>query len=146
MGSLNEVIQDKTKRRAVVDDCVRMLDAEVKDKRGVSGLAVKAAFKAVKSVNPGMIPMSIDALMDEFSVQIDPFWVTCQDKGEDPRAFFTRNNTSIANALLKVTDDRAAKSTQRVLKKAYSKLRGQAVNHISVAMPRLADLVSRHAS
>ena len=67
-------------------------------------------------------------------------------RGEAPRAFFSRNDTAIANALLKVTDDRATASTQRVLKGAYSKLRGQAVIHISAAMPRLADLVARHAS
>ena len=146
MGSLSAVIEDDTRRRSVIDDCVRLLDAEVGSKRGISGLAVKAAFKAVKGVRPGMIPMSIDALIDDFSGQIDPFWAQCQESSEAPRAFFSRNDTVIANALLKVTDDRAAASTQRVLKGAYSRLRGQAVTHISAAMPRLADLVARHAS
>jgi hypothetical protein len=146
VGSLTNAIADDSKRRTVVDDCVRLLDAEVAEKRGVSGLAVKAAFKAVKSVRPGMIPMSIDALLDEFSVQIDPFWAQCQANGDVPRTFFTRNSSAIANALLMVTDDRAKASQQRILKKAYSKLRGQALAHISAAMPRLADLVARHAS
>ncbi len=146
MGSLTDVITDPTRRRAVIDDCVRLLDAEVADKRGVSGLAVKAAFKGVKGVRPGMIPMSIDALIDEFSQHIDPFWAQCQEAGAVPREFFSRNKDSIANALLQVTDKRAQSSQQRVLKKAYSKLRGQAVVHIGAAMPRLAQLVARHAS
>ena len=146
MGSLAEAIQEDAKRRAVIDDCTRLLDAEVADKRGISGLAVKAAFKAVKGVRPAMIPMSIDALIDEFAVQIDPFWADCQSGGTPPRSFFQQNGNAIANALLKVTDDRAQRSTQRVLKGAYGRLRGQAIHHISEAMPRLADLVSRHAN
>ena len=52
MGSLADVIQDDSKRRAVIDDCVRLLDAEVSDKRGLRGMAVKTAFKAVKGVQP----------------------------------------------------------------------------------------------
>ena len=60
--------------------------------------SVKAAFKAVKGVRPGMIPMSIDALINEFSGQIDPFWAQCQESSEAPRAFFSRNDTVIANA------------------------------------------------
>jgi len=146
MGSLADVVVDDTKRRAVVDDCARLIDAEVADKRGIKGLAVKAAFKAVKGVRPGMIPMSVDALLDDFATQIDPFWDACQSQSSAPRSYFQQNGNTIANALLKITDDRAQKSTQRVLKGAYSKLRGQAVTHITQAMPRLADLVARHAS
>jgi hypothetical protein len=145
MGSLAEVVTDDGRRRAVVDDCARLLDAEVSDKRGIKGMAVKAAFKAVKGVRPGMIPMSVDALLDDFATQIDPFWDACQSSGTAPRSYFQQNGNTIANALLKITDDRAQKSTQRVLKGAYSKLRGQAVTHITQAMPRLADLVARHA-
>ncbi len=146
MGSLADVIQDDSKRRAVIDDCVRLLDAEVSDKRGLRGMAVKTAFKAVKGVRPGMIPMSIDALIDEFAVQIDPYWADCQSGGTPPRGYFQANANAIANSLLSVTDQRAQRSTQRVLKSAYGKLRGQAITHISQAMPRLADLVVRHAS
>jgi hypothetical protein len=146
MGSLAEVVTDDAKRRAVVDDCTRMLDAEVGDKRGLKGVAIKAAFRAVKGVRPGMIPMSIDALLDEFATQIDPYWAECQQSGTAPRSYFQSNGSAIANSLLKITDDRAKRSSQRVLKGAYSKLRGQAMTHITVAMPRLADLVARHAS
>ena len=146
MGALAEVIKEDSKRRAVVDDCARLLDAEVADKRGLKGMAVKAAFKAVKGVKPGMIPMSVDALLDDFATQIDPFWSECQTSGKPARDFFQQNGSAIANALLKITDERAERSTQRVLKGAYSKLRGQAIANITQAMPRLGELVARHAS
>lgn len=146
MGSLSATIADSTKRSAVLDDCVRLIDAEVADKRGLTGMAVKGAFKSVKSLKPGMIRHSMDALLDDFSGQVDPFWADCQDKGEQPRAYFTRNKTAVANALLKITDDRAAKSKHKVLVRAYKTLRGKAIDHIGAAMPRFADLLQRHAS
>jgi hypothetical protein len=146
MGSLSEVIQDPARRKKVVDDCVALIDAEVGDKGGLSGMAIKAAFATVKGVKPGIIPMSMDHLLDDFSKQVDPFWAECQQKGEQPRAFFARRKSDIANALLKITDDRAKKSSHTTLVKAYNGLRDKAVEHIGTAMPRFADLVQKHAS
>lgn len=146
MASLIELAKDPVKRKAIVDDAAKLLDSEVADKRGFSGKAVKLGFRAVKGVSPGMIPMSIDALLDDFCVQVQPFWEEAQSKGVSARAHFQAQSSTIAAALLSITDARAERSTQRVLKSAYSKLRGQAVKHITEAMPRLADLVERHAS
>ncbi len=146
MASLIELAKDPEKRRAIVDDASRLLDAEVGDKRGFSGKAVKLAFRAVKGVSPGMIPMSIDALLDDFCAQVQPFWENAQRSDSDTRAYFQEHSSAIAEALLQITDARAQRSTQRVLKSAYSKLRGQAVKHITESIPRLADMVEKHAS
>ena len=146
MGSLVETIKDMDKRKAVVDDCAKLIDAEVASKRGVSGLAIKAAFKVVKGFQPGMIPMSLNHLLDDFSAQLDPFWQECQSEGAQPREFFSRRKNDVANALLSITDGRASKSRHRSLVKAYNKLRPQAISHIGSAMPRLADLIQKHAS
>lgn len=146
MGSLLEVVKDKARRRAVIDDCALLIDAEVADKSGLTGMAVKAAHKTVKGLRPGMIGMAMDGLLDDFSARVDPFWAECQAKAEVPRAFFTRRRSEVANALLGVTDDRAKKSSHKVLVKAYSALRPKALEHIGSAMPRFADLLVKHAS
>ena len=146
MGSLVEVIKDPVKRRAVVEDCARLLDAEVADKKGLTGVAVKGAMKVVKKFQPNMIEASMDALLDDFSAQIDPFWQDCQQGGHNPKNFFGSHKVAIANALLSVTDERAKKSRHRTLVKAYNGLRGKAVQHIGDAMPRFSELVVKHAS
>ena len=146
MGSLIELAKNPDTRRAIVDDASAMLDPEVGDKSGLSGKAVKLAFRAVKGVSPGMIPMSIDALLDDFCVAMQPIWEECQASGQAARPYFQARSNDIANALLAITDARAERSTQRILKSTYSKLRGQAVKHISESMPRLADLIEKHAS
>ena len=90
--------------------------------------------------------MSIDALLDDFCEAMQPIWEECQASGQAARPFFQARAHEISNALLAITDARADRSTQRVLKSTYGKLRGQAVKHISEAMPRLADLIERNAS
>lgn len=146
MASLVETIKDPTRRRAVVDECVALIDAEVSDKGGLSGVAIKGTYAAVKAIKPGLIGMSMDHLLDDFSGKVDPFWLECQEKGEEPRAYFVRRGSDVANALLSITDGRARKSTHKNLVKAYERLRPQGVNHIIAAMPRFADLLKKHAS
>lgn len=146
MGSLVEVIKEPTRRRQVVDDAATLIDSEVHDKGGLSGMAIKAAYASVKALKPGMIQMSMDALLDDFSARVDPFWQKCVAEGAQPRTYFGARKAEIANALLGITDDRAKKSQHKVLKSAYERLRPQAVDHIGAAMPRLADLVQKHAS
>ena len=145
MASLTEVVSDSAKRKAVIDDCVVLIDAEVADKKGVTGLAVKGAFKIVKGFRPGIIPMAMDGMLDDFSKQVDPFWLDCQSTGANPRSFFVQQKSQIANALLAITDGRASTSPNKTLVKAYNKLRPKAIEHIGMAMPRFADLVAKHA-
>ena len=130
----------------MVDDCVALIEAEVASKRGVTGMAVKAAYKTVKKFRPGMVPMAMDHMLPDFARQVDPLWERCQASGEEPRAWFVARKVEVANALLAVTDARRDKSPNKVLVKAYNSLRPKAVDHIGEAMPRLADLLVKHAS
>ena len=145
MGSLTEAIADRQKRRSIVDDCVTLIDAEVADKRGLGGVAIKAAFKAVKKVRPGMVGMAMDGLLDDFAGQLDTYWAECKTTQEAPRNYFSKRGKDVANSLLGVTDARARQNNNRVLTKAYSSLRPKAIEHICAAMPRFADLLVKHA-
>ena len=140
--SLYDLIQDPDKRRAVVDDSNVVLEAEVKEK----GFMVKTAFKVVKGIRPGFIPMAIDNLLDDFSQKLDPHFSVWNDAGRNGSLsqHFSQNAGTIANDLLSVTDHRAATAKSGTVKKAYNKLRPTATKHISAAMPRIADLVNKH--
>jgi len=146
MALLSELVKDDAKRRRVVDDCVALLEAEVSGKSGLTGLAVKGAFKVVKAVRPGILPMAVHHLLDDFSVRIDPFAAAWDEAGRKPplAQYFTRRGSEIADALLGVTDERARKSDNRTLKGAYDKLRPQGKKHVEEAMPRLGALVEKH--
>ena len=124
---------------------MRVIDAEVHDKRGMTGIAVKGAFKMVQGVKPGFIGQALDHLMPAFAEQIDPFYDRWKASGQGTlRQFMSANSTEIANALLSITDARAERVDKKVLAKAYYKLRPQGVEHTKAAMPRLADLITKH--
>ncbi|MSQ02293.1 MAG: hypothetical protein EXR71_10455 [Myxococcales bacterium] len=144
MGSLVETLRDAGKRRAVVDAGVRVIEQEVADKSGLSGLAIKGTFKVVQRLKPGFVPQALNHLMDDFAAKIDPFWLDCQATREEPRGYFTRRGSEIANALLSITDERARRG-QGPARSAYEKLRPEGAKHVVSAMPRLADLCRVHA-
>jgi hypothetical protein len=145
MPSLSEVVADPAKRRRVVDDGVAMIEAEVADKGGLSGMAIKGAFAMVQKMRPGFVGGALNHLLDDFAKQVDPFWAECREKKEEPRAFFVRRGNDVANALLSITDMRARGASGPV-RSTYDKLRPQASEHVKAAMPRLADLLKKHAS
>lgn len=68
---LTEILTQAEQRPAVVRDCVALLDAEVANKRGVSGLAIKAGYKVVKTVKPGLIAEAFNDLLDDFAARLD---------------------------------------------------------------------------
>lgn len=146
MASLLKAAQDTQKRPLIITDCAQLIEEQVRSKRGMTGIAVKGAFKVIKSFKPGIIPRALDDMLDEFSGKVDPFWLACQEEGADPASYFRNNSGVIANALLSITDARAKNSPNRGLVKAYSGLRKKAVGHITDALPSLARLVAKHAS
>lgn len=145
MASLSAIVANPTKRRAVVDEGVAVIEAEVADKSGLSGMAIKTAFAMVKKIKPGFVGGAMNHLLDDFARQVDPFWADCQKSGADARGYFTRNAGAVSEALLKITDERA-RSASGPARSTYDKLRPEASKHVQAAMPRIADLLKKHAS
>lgn len=145
MAHLKDLIGQGDKRRDVVGDACKVLDAEVADKTGLSGVAIKGAYKVVQSVKPGFVPEVVDHMLDEFLDALDPIYQEALEKRVAPGAHLKANRERVAEALLAVTDSRAEKSDHGMLKKTYSKLRGTAKRHVEAAAPRLGELLERHA-
>ena len=145
MAALKEILTAAEKRKEVVADCAKLLDEEVASKSGFSGLAVKAAFAMVKALKPGMIPHTIDDLLDEFAAKVDPFYQAAKDAKQPVDAYIAGHAADIAEALLQITDGRAARTKHGTLKKAYERLRPTGKKHTTEAMPRVGRLIQKHA-
>ena len=59
-------------------------------------------------------------------------------------SYLVSNKGRVADALLAVTDARAAKSNKGTVKSMYEKLRGSAKKNVEEAVPRLAKLLEKH--
>ena len=143
MASLSDVLSDPNRRQQIVHDSGGVLDQEVADKGGIAGLAIKGAFALVKGLKPGIIPELIEGLLPEFTKAIDPI-LAQRPPGADIATFLNGRTNDIVQALLAVTDARAAKTPHQTLLKAYQKLRPTAEKHVGAAIPRVAAMVARH--
>ena len=65
MPSLVEQLTRPGKRDAVVRDSVQVIDQEVSDKSGLSGMAVKATFALVKGLEPDFMYQAVDGLLED---------------------------------------------------------------------------------
>ncbi|WET79710.1 hypothetical protein P3102_00110 [Amycolatopsis sp. QT-25] len=145
--TLKEILLDSSRRPAVVSDFENLVDAEVSDKGGVSGAVVKTGFAAVKKIKPGIIPAAVDTLLDDFTGALEPFYSDYKAKGgNDFGAYLVSRSDEASDALLSVTDSRAEKSSRDSIKKVYSKLRPNGKKNVEEALPRLGQLIDKHAA
>ncbi len=144
MTSLKEQLGSGEKRSQVIEDAIKVLDAEVADKSGLTGLAVKGGYKVVQGVRPGFVKDVVSNLLDDFLDAMDPLYQEAKQKGRPAGSHLIDNKGRVAEALLGVTD-RKAERADGVLKKAYEKLRPLAKGQVEAAAPRLAQLLEKHA-
>ncbi len=143
----SHLLADSNKRPRLLDDCVRLIDAEVGSKGGLSGLAIKAAYKIVQAVKPGFVREAMDSLLDDFVKRLEPFYAQHRSGGGEPAKFtdaLSKRPADVADALLGITDDRAKRAKNPNIKATYDKLRPQAKKHVEEAVPRLGRTLSPH--
>jgi hypothetical protein len=140
---LSDVLKDDAKKSAIVNDCCTLIDEEVASKGGLSGLAVKAGYSAVKGIKPGFIKHTVEVLLPEFASMLDPVWEDAKKSG-NAGGYLVSNKGKVADALLAVTDARAAKSNKGLVKSTYEKLRSSAKKHVEEAVPRLSKVLEKH--
>lgn len=145
MPSLSETLTNDAKRNQVTDDCCGIIDAEVADKGGLTGMAIKAGYAAVKNVKPGFVRHVVYDLLPEFSSALDPMYQEAKSKSVGVSSHFNANPGRVADALLAITDDKAKRSSSGVIKGTYEKLRGMAKKNVEAAVPRLGKLIEKHA-
>jgi hypothetical protein len=146
--TLAEKLTQAPNRARVIDACCNLVDAEVKSKGGLSGIAVKGAYGVVKAVKPRFIPEVVDAMLDEWVGKIEPFYDSWKkDATGRPFAdYLDGRRDAAAEALLAVTDGRARVSKNGSVKKMYEKMRPSAKKHVEEALPRLGRLIEQEAA
>jgi hypothetical protein len=146
MASLIETLSNDTKKAAVIEDCCTLVDAEVADKSGLSGLAIKAGYAAVKGIKPGFIKQAVEDLLPEFSRALDPLYQEAKKAGRPIASHFSENSSRVSGALLSITDTKVGHSKSGLIKGTYEKLRGSAAKNVEAAVPRLGGLIARHTA
>jgi hypothetical protein len=140
--TLIESIKSDATKASIVQDCTVLIDQQVAAKGGMSGLALKTAYKIVKGVGPTYIPGAIGRLLPEVMKALDPMWQEGLQAG-NPVDYLTQNSAQTADTILSVTDNRI-KNSSGVVRSSYNKLRNSVKGDVEAAVPELAKIIGKH--
>ena len=145
-ATLQEILLAPQTRPQVTADCFTLIEQELADKSGISGTAVKLAYKTVNTFMPGHVRHMVGALLPDMVARLEPFWADFTTSGGSGFGdYLAKRGDEVSQALLSVTDARAAASSRPTVIRAYGSVRGHAVKHVQAALPRVGDLVMKYA-
>ncbi|MFN0246499.1 MAG: DUF6918 family protein [Kofleriaceae bacterium] len=142
MPTLVEQLGKDPIRTLVIADCVTLIDAQVKQQ----GLLVKGAYGMIKGIKKKFVPEVVDALLDDWLGKLQPHydkWAAAPVTTTFSDYVVARSD-DVAEDLLKVTDERAERTSHTTAKKMYFKMRAGAKRNVVEAIPDLSKLLERH--
>jgi hypothetical protein len=145
-ATLQQILLTPDTQPQVIDDAIRVLDQEVSDKSGISGTAVKLAYKTVSAILPNYVRHMVGELLPPMVAQLEPYWADFSTSGgAEFGDYLAKRGDEVANALLSVTDERAKSSNRPVVLRTYNGMRDNAAKHVEAALPRVGELVHKYA-
>ena len=146
-ATLAQILLAPDTQPTVIADCYTLIGQELADKSGVSGTAVKLGYKTVTSFAPGYFRGTLEDMLPKIVDQLEPYWADFSASGGSAFGdYLAKRGEEVSQALLSVTDHMASVSQRPTIIKAYRAVRGGAARHVEAALPRLGDLVQKHAA
>jgi hypothetical protein len=145
-ATLQEILLAPETQPQVVADCYDMIQQQVSDMSGISGAAIKVAYKTVTTFAPGHVRFMVGELLPGMVEQLEPFWADFTTSGGSQFGdYLSKRGEEVSEALLTVTDERAKASDRPTIIRAYGAVRNRAGKHIEAALPRVGELVHKYA-
>ena len=73
MKTLKEALGGPDQRPTTLREALALIDGEVEKKGGLTGFAIRQAYKVVKAVSPQFLSGVVDILLDGFLDALEPY-------------------------------------------------------------------------
>jgi hypothetical protein len=147
VATLQELLLTNEKAPHIIADIQSLVDGELANKGGISGTALKAAYKAVTAFAPGYYQNAVSAMLPGMLQALEPYWADfSMSGGGDFGDYLAKRGPEVSESLLTVTDTMAAGSGRATVVKAYKLVRGGAQKNIEPALPGLGAIVQKYAA
>ena len=141
MGKLSDAVLAEGTFNKVVAECGDVVQREVKSK----GLGIRTVFKVAQSAKPGLVEKALNRLMPDFARELDPFYAQYEaSEAESFSQYVALNASTVADAMLNVTDEKVQGVESKALKGGYDKLRGKAQSEVAAAAPAIAAVLEKY--
>jgi len=141
MPSLVELLAKEPARARVIEDCVELIDAQVKQK----GFVIKSAYATIKAIKKRFVPEVVDTMLDEWLSKVQPHyerWLT--NKSSSLTDYLVARSEDVSEDLLSVTAARAERTSHTTAKKMYARMRDGAKKNVIEAIPALGKMIEGH--
>ena len=146
-ATLQEILLAPDTQPQVTADCLKLIQEEVSAKSGVSGTAVKLAYKTVNTFASGYLQSMVESLIPDMADKLQPYWADFVGSGAAEFGdYLVKRSDEVSEALLSVTDAQAEVSQRPTILKAYRAVRGGAAKHVAAALPNLGSMVQKYAA
>jgi hypothetical protein len=146
-ATLEEILLTPENRPKVLADCQALIDQEVASKSGVSGAAVKLAYKTATAFAPGYFRSTLEKMLPRIADKLEPYWADFGTSGGSEFGdYLSKRGSEVSEDLLSMTDGIAATSHRPAIVKAYRAVRGTAAKNVEAALPRVGEPVMKYAS
>lgn len=145
-STLQDILLEADTQPKVIADCLTLLDEEIAAKSGIGGTAVKLAYRTASAFSPDHIRRVLEVLVPKMADQLQPYWADFNSAdGTDFGGYLAQRGDEVAEAMLSITDERAAASERQAIVRAYRSIRGNAARNVEAALPRVGALVEKYA-
>lgn len=146
-ATLQEILLAPETRPKVLADCGALIDQRLKEMSGISGTAVKLAYKTIVTFAPSHIKYMIEQLLPGIVDKLQPYWADFNAAGGSEFGdYLAKRGDEVSESLLSVTDARAEASNRPTVIKAYRTVRGGAAKHVQAALPDVGALVQKYTA
>jgi hypothetical protein len=144
-ATLHEMLLAPETKPQVTADCEMLVTNEVGGMSGISGTAVKLAYKTVRTFSADHIRYMIETLLPRMADELQPYWADFNEGGGGSFGdYLSKREDEVSEALLSITDERGRNSSRPVIVKAYNTVRGGASKHVKAALPQVGALVQKY--
>jgi hypothetical protein len=141
MSTLVEQLGKEPVRPVVINECVELIDAQVKQK----GFMIKSAYATIKTLKKKFVPEVVDALLDDWLGKLQPHYEKWgANKASSFADYVIARSDDVAEDLLSVTDERAKNTSHTTAAKLYGKMRDGAKKNVVEAIPDLSRMLEKH--
>jgi hypothetical protein len=145
-ATLHEMLLAPQVQPQVIADCEELIDNEVSDMSGISGMAVKLAYRTVKTFSSGHVHYMVETLLPRMADALQPYWAEFSAGGGGSFGdYLAKREDEASEALLSITDERGRNSSRPTIVKAYNTVRNGATKHVKAALPQVGALVQKYA-
>jgi hypothetical protein len=147
VATLQELLLTNEKAPHIIADIQTLVDGELANKGGISGTALKGAYKAVTAFAPGYYQGAVSAMLPGMLQALEPYWADFSASGgADFGGYLAQRGPQVSESLLAVTDQMAEGSGRAAVVKTYKMVRGSGQKNIEPALPGLGAIVQKYAA